>query len=166
MPSSRLVWANFPGSARRRSAIIARSSISPSSVKNSRGAARIGIEPHQPTVQEARRRRRKLRSPSLRTAAPGLELEALSAHGAKWYLGHYGEAVASDCCPMTETRRHKQSSSRCWPLFRRTNSGTRLLEPPVGVWLCIIDRAGNPPARKATWRRNVALYKNAVPQRQ
>jgi Uncharacterized protein conserved in bacteria (DUF2219) len=39
MPSSCLMWANFTGSARRRSAIIARNSISPASVKKSAAGA-------------------------------------------------------------------------------------------------------------------------------
>jgi hypothetical protein len=45
MPSSCRIWANFFGSARRRSAIIVRNSASPASVKTSRGrAAAPGLE--------------------------------------------------------------------------------------------------------------------------
>jgi hypothetical protein len=52
----------------------------PSIGKEEPWRVRIGIEPHQSTIQQTARRRRQLWLSGVRTAALGLELEALS-HG-------------------------------------------------------------------------------------
>ena len=74
MPSSCRTWANFFGSTRRRSVIIARRAVRPASVKNSRGKGPPGssrmrpraISPFAPspsaTAQAGRRRGRRAKS--------------------------------------------------------------------------------------------------------
>ena len=77
MPSSWRTWANFFGSAKRPSIIIARSDARPASVKTSVGNVPVLVDPHQAAVEQTPGDRRNPGLALVRAAPPGPEVKPL-----------------------------------------------------------------------------------------
>jgi hypothetical protein len=98
IPNSLRTWANFFGSANRRSAIILRNSASPASLNRRRGRRSLVSSRIRPRSTSPFGDRRELRLAGFRTAAPGLEVESLG-YGRQRREEHV--EFATDIIPLT-----------------------------------------------------------------